>query len=265
MQFSNFYPGNEYLDVLALDVYGSDFNKNYYDSLIIYSKGKPIVLGEVGNPPTPELLEQQPNWVYYITWAGMVRNTKKSQYKELLKNPRILSLEDPAYYEIIAPYRKACGLDPLPLKPNKPMDLTGEWIFNEEKSKLDSYGASNLPYKLKIEIDQNKVAIERTIILEYTENLVTKEVLKLDRSEHSSEFWDSSMITTSHLSENMDTLYIDSKILFNRDNRTFEMVTNEIWTLKEEGTELWIHQYSKNFWGERNITMIFDKQPFAGF
>ena len=52
--FSNFYPGNEYLDVLSLDVYGSDFNQNYYDSLLALSKGKPVSLAEVGDPPTPD-------------------------------------------------------------------------------------------------------------------------------------------------------------------------------------------------------------------
>ena len=51
MQFSNYYPGDEYLDVLALDVYGSDFKLSYYDDLVALSKGKPVVLGEVGNPP----------------------------------------------------------------------------------------------------------------------------------------------------------------------------------------------------------------------
>ncbi len=45
-QFSNFYPGNDYLDILSLDVYGSDFNQAYYDSLMALSEGKPVVLGE---------------------------------------------------------------------------------------------------------------------------------------------------------------------------------------------------------------------------
>lgn len=43
MQFSNYYPGNDFLDILALDVYGSDFNQNYYDSLVVLSKGKPMM------------------------------------------------------------------------------------------------------------------------------------------------------------------------------------------------------------------------------
>jgi len=97
-QFSNFYPGNEYLDILSLDVYGSDFNQAYYDSLMALSQGKPIVLGEVGNPPTLDILDSQPNWSYWVIWAGMVRNLRKKQHQELVNDPRMLSQEDPAYW-----------------------------------------------------------------------------------------------------------------------------------------------------------------------
>jgi mannan endo-1,4-beta-mannosidase len=51
MEFQDYYPGNEYLDILALDVYSSDFKQSYYDALVDLSRGKPLVLGEVGNPP----------------------------------------------------------------------------------------------------------------------------------------------------------------------------------------------------------------------
>jgi mannan endo-1,4-beta-mannosidase len=107
MKFTNFYPGNEFLDILALDVYGSDFNQAYYDSLVVLSKGKPLVLAEVGNPPSPEILSKQPKWGYYSTWSGFVRNTLKKDYKILTGDPRVVSFEDPAYREIITPYRKA--------------------------------------------------------------------------------------------------------------------------------------------------------------
>jgi len=84
MYYSKYYPGNEYLDVLALDVYGRDFKQVYYDSLLALSKGKPLVLGEAGNPPTLDLLDKQPNWAFYVTWAGMVRNTLKKEYNVLM-------------------------------------------------------------------------------------------------------------------------------------------------------------------------------------
>ncbi len=138
MQFSGYYPGNKFIDILALDVYANDFNQAYYDSLEALSKGKPLILAEVGNPPRPEIYKAQPKWALYVTWAGMVRNTSKKQYVSLMNNPRILNLEDSVYWKLSAPYRAACGLPALPLKEVnagvKKIDFSGEWVFNEGKS-----------------------------------------------------------------------------------------------------------------------------------
>jgi len=259
MQFSSFYPGDNYLDVLSLDVYGSDFNQNYYDSLIALSNGKPVVLGEVGNPPTLEVLKNQPNWAFYVTWAGMVRNTLKKQYEILVNDPRILSQEDSIYRRIIASYRSVCGLPLLPFNQNR-TDFTGEWVFSEEKSQLDHYGASNIPCNLEIKQNENELTIMRTAIIEFADNRITEEILTLDGSENLSEFWDSPKVTLAHLSKNKDSLYIDSRVTLTRGERTFEMITKEKWVLQERGKELSINQYSSSFWGERNITMIFEKQ-----
>ena len=260
MQFSNFYPGNEYLDILALDVYRNDFNKAYYDSLLALADGKPIVLGEVGNPPASEILTEQPDWAYYVIWAGMVRNTLKKQYDILLSDPRVLSREDTAYCKIIAPYRAVCGLPPLTPKKASPEDFTGTWIFNEEKSILDNNGASNIPCKLEINLTKNELIIQCTNIIEYADNTVTKEVLPLDGTEVHSGFWNSPKITTAFFSEKGDSLNINSKVTFSWDNQTMEAITKEKWTIEKYGKSLSIKQYSLSPWGERNITMVFNKE-----
>lgn len=260
MEFSNFYPGNEYLDVLSLDVYRSDFNQSYYDGLLILSKGKPLVLGEVGNPPSLEILEQQPKWCLYVIWAGMVRNTLKKQHKKLVNHPRILSLEDSAYIEAINPFRSTCGLATLNLKEKQPHDFSGKWIFNEEKSILDNYGASQIPYKLNVIQKGNNITIERTRILEYADDEITKEKMTLDGKEYESEFWNSSRITTANWSKNGKTLIFESKIEFNMGGKATEMVSNEIWSLMEYGEILSIKQSSTSPWGKRKTTMIYDKR-----
>ncbi len=112
-QFADYFPGSEYLDIVSLDVYGSDFNQSYYDGLLKLADGKPLVLGEVGNPPSLEVLQKQPMWTLYVIWAEMVRLTKQEVLQTLVNDPRMLSLEDPAYNEAIAPFRAACGLPPL--------------------------------------------------------------------------------------------------------------------------------------------------------
>jgi len=264
MQFSNYFPGHTAVDVLALDVYGRDFNPLYYDSLIALSNGKPLVLGEVGNPPTPEILDKQPKWAFYVVWAGMVRNTLKKQYEILSRDPRILGLEDLSYREAIAPFRAACGLSPLPVKGKEfksaPVDFSGKWIFSEEKSVLDNWGVSSLPFRLKVVQKGNVLAVQRTYIVEYGDDRVTDEQLVLDGREVKSEFMNSPRTATANWSAPGDSLIIESKVAFNRGGRTSEMVVREAWSLQEEGRILSIRQYSTSFWGKRNIALIFDRR-----
>jgi len=255
MEFHHFYPGSEYLDVLALDVYRNDFNKTYYDSLLTLSAGKPVVLAEVGNPPSPEILKDQPKWGLYVTWAGMVRNTLKKQYLAIISDPRFLSLEDSMYRALTAPYRNACGLDPLPFPLKEPADFSGEWIINEEKSDFGIWGASSLPYKMKVVQNLDTLNVQRTVLLEYADDRITEERLTLDGKECKSEFSNLPRVTTAQFREGGDTLVIHSKITM---GQTFEIVSKETWTIQEQGAILSIQQTSSSYWGERNITMVFD-------
>lgn len=260
MAFSNYYPGNNFLDIVALDVYGSDFKQDYYDSLEVLAKGKPLVLGEVGNPPTLEILASQPNWSYWVVWAGMVRNTSRQQYQLLLNDPRILTLDDPAYWETVALFRSACGLAPLPAKPEGPVDFSGEWLLNEEKSTFDNFGAGNLPYKLMIKQFGNELSIQRSTIVEWGDDRVADEKQTLDGSESKSEVMNSPRITTATFGDNGTTLRIVSKTTLNRGGQTYDMTASEVWSLQKRGQVLSIVQTLTTFRGERTITMIFDKR-----
>ncbi len=42
--FADFFPGKEFFDVAALDVYRNDFQQSYYDELLKLADGKPIAL-----------------------------------------------------------------------------------------------------------------------------------------------------------------------------------------------------------------------------
>ncbi|MBN2424590.1 MAG: hypothetical protein JXR46_16955 [Calditrichaceae bacterium] len=261
MHFSKYYPGNEYLDVLSLDVYNRDFNQSYYDSLMVLSKGKPFLLGEVGNPPMPEILDKQPNWTLYSTWAGMVRYTSKKDYKILMNDPGILSLEDSAYWQVSAEYRKVSGIDPLPdaFQTTGKIDFTGEWIFDEEESILDNFGPGFAPYKLQIKQSETGLNIQSIYLIEYAENRIEEQNLKFDGSEFESKWRDAPMITTAAWSENNDTLFINSRIVFNRGKGASEMILKDKWTLDKQGEILLIKQYSKSFWGKRNTTLAYRK------
>ena len=258
MEFSNFYPGNKYLDILALDVYGSDFKQDYYDQLLALSQGKPITLGEVGTPPTPEILDKQPKWSYWIIWAGMVHNTSKKQFEALVNDPRVLGLDDPAYINAINPFRAKLGLPLLSL--NKPADFSGEWVLNEDKSTLGNSGAGNLAHKLKIVQKENEITTQKYFIEEWQDDRVTEEKMQLNGEESKSELYGAPRITTAGLSANRDTLNIKSKVTFNRGGQTSQMITTEAWSLQSRGKVLSITQSSISPQGERKITMIYDKR-----
>jgi len=258
MEFINFYPGNDYLDILALDVYGSDFKKDYYDGLLALSNGKPITLAEVGNPPSPEVLESQPKWSYWVIWAGMVRNTSKKQFEALMNDPRVLGRTDAAYVNAANPLRVELGLRALTT--NIPADFSGEWVMNEEKSSLGNAGAGNLPARLTVEQDENGLDIKKTFIEEWQDNRVTNENIAFNGAESKSEYYGAPRISTAGLSPDNDTLHITSKVTFTRGGQTSTFVTTEAWHLQDHGGELCITQEADSPQGKRKQVIIYEKQ-----
>ncbi len=123
-QFVDYFPGHDMVDVLALDCYGA-FEQPYYDDLNALSEGKVLAIGETAHSPAPEVYRTQPKWAYCMKWAvdtpadggpasaGEEGGTPGP--RSHADDPRMLSLEDPAYRDAINPVRTACGLAPLPL------------------------------------------------------------------------------------------------------------------------------------------------------
>ena len=109
------YPGDKYFDIAALDVYRNDFQQAYYTNLLKLADGKPITLAEVGPPPTVEILRQQPQWTWWMSWAGGGRGGTNAAVQTLYNDPRSWSLSDPAYIQATAPIRKASGLPGIPV------------------------------------------------------------------------------------------------------------------------------------------------------
>ncbi|HZL44535.1 MAG TPA: glycosyl hydrolase [Verrucomicrobiae bacterium] len=115
-QFADYFPGRKYFDIAALDVYRSDFKQSYYDDLLKLAAGKPVTLAEVGPAPTLAILEQQPQWCWWMTWAGLTAgrpNVNTNAFLTLVNSPRSWSLSDPGYQEAITPLRTISGLPPL--------------------------------------------------------------------------------------------------------------------------------------------------------
>jgi len=111
-RFQDYFPGADAFDVASLDAYDSDFRQSYYEELLRLAAGKPVALAEVGPPPTLEVLERQPRWAWWMTWAEMVGAKDAGTARALramVDSPRSWSLGDAAYLEASAPIRAASG------------------------------------------------------------------------------------------------------------------------------------------------------------
>lgn len=259
MEYSHYFPGIDYLDVVSLDVYGSDFHQTYYDSLEAFAQGKPMVLGEVGNPPSLAILETQPKWAFWVVWAGMVRNTTKKQYHLFDESSRILFLEDPQYGDVTEKYRKQCQMNPLPLKPEGPFNFTGEWFLDEEESQLNGGGTGNIPYKMMIAHDADTLKIKKYTIVEWGDDRINYQDYVTDGREYKMTYWNAPQVTTVKWSNDDSQLTFYSKINFSRGGQPSEMMIDESWSVDSWKRKLVIQQYSKSFRGERNTTLIYTK------
>ena len=259
MEHAKFFPGIQYVDILALDVYGGDFKQSYYDSLVSLSQGKPMALAEVGTPPPPEILVQQPRWTYYMTWAGMVRNTPRKGYETLMKDPRVLSLEDPAYWVAAASYRKACGLPALHFEP-KPANFSGTWVLDEDRSEFGRMGAGFAPARLDVVQKDNDLSIKTTRVVEYADDQVAEENLTLDGSESKSEFMNSPRVTKARMSDAGDEVLIESTVAPVWVTDGSKMTMKETWKLLEGGGRLSIQRSTSSPRGEQNVTLVFDRR-----
>ncbi len=96
-----YYPGDEYVDILATDVYSEGFNQVNYDQLLELAGDKPIALGEVGTPPTLEKLREQPKWTWFMRWG---EPSGRGGVAELFSSEEVLTLEDLPWVDIKDPY-----------------------------------------------------------------------------------------------------------------------------------------------------------------
>ncbi len=93
--YEDYFPGMEYVDVFATDVYHHDYRQSHHDDLVRLGRGKIISLGEVGEVPTPEILEHQPEWTWFMIWANFVNNhNTPEQIRELYNYPGIITHEN---------------------------------------------------------------------------------------------------------------------------------------------------------------------------
>jgi mannan endo-1,4-beta-mannosidase len=92
LPYSACYPGHDYVDALAIDVYNNDFQQRHHDEIVQLADGRPVALGEVGVAPTPEILREQPQWAWFMVWTNFLTNENKpDDLRKLFHSPRVLT------------------------------------------------------------------------------------------------------------------------------------------------------------------------------
>ncbi|MEJ5169600.1 MAG: glycosyl hydrolase [Fimbriimonadales bacterium] len=93
--YEDMYPGGDVVDVLATDIYGGEFPDSFHDDLVALADGRPVAIGEVGQLPTPEVLERQCRFLWFMLWAGMQTkwNTPET-LRAVFGHPRTMNLRE---------------------------------------------------------------------------------------------------------------------------------------------------------------------------
>jgi len=260
-EFDKYYPGTKYLDILAIDIYGNDFSQSYYDGLIALSEGKPLTLGEVGNPPAPEILDKQPQWIYWVVWSGMVRGTSVADYEKHTNGTRALFFEDKAYLGGVNIYRKECGLEPVVIPTS--VDFTGEWrLYECESNASGGRGITAAPYKMVILQKDNKFNIKSYSVSEWSDDEIIDQSLTLDGKDNNSvAFMNSPRVQNATWSSEKDTLTISSKTSVKFGNNPSDIKSKEVWTAQKRGKKIIIVQTSDGFMGRGPSTtkLVYNK------
>lgn len=84
--YKDFYPGEDYVDILTTDVYHFDYEQKDYQQLLKLADGKPIALGEVGELPKPNILKAQPKWSWFMVWSNWLETANTPERVKAIYN-----------------------------------------------------------------------------------------------------------------------------------------------------------------------------------
>jgi mannan endo-1,4-beta-mannosidase len=97
------YPGDDVVDILATDVYRGGFDPNDYNQLLAVAGDKLIAIGEVGIPPTPEKLREQPRWVWFMSWSVPFGPDRGRPTREIYDSNETLTWEELPWVKVKKP------------------------------------------------------------------------------------------------------------------------------------------------------------------
>jgi mannan endo-1,4-beta-mannosidase len=96
----NFYPGDDYVDILGSDIYPVKdhpeiYRQEWYERMVGLAKNKPLALSEFSVLPSDETLKKQPRWVWMMAWADLLLQTNtKEEILRIYNSPKTLTREN---------------------------------------------------------------------------------------------------------------------------------------------------------------------------
>ncbi|RXZ82909.1 hypothetical protein EBB07_08300 [Paenibacillaceae bacterium] len=76
-----YYPGHDYVDVLAADIYNNDYKPSDYEALLALGEGRPIAIGENGELPNMNYVqEHMPRYLWFMTWPSHLTGNNSIAY-----------------------------------------------------------------------------------------------------------------------------------------------------------------------------------------
>jgi hypothetical protein len=140
-----------------------------------------------------------------------------------------------------------------------PVDLTGEWKLNANKSDLGEF-SQFAPKRLSIHANATGASVDRFSPDQSGQERSSKDSLSYDGKEtQSTVFGNSKKTSTVKWSEDGQTMTVNSLILLDRNGETMEIKIEENWKLDPKGESLLITSTSNSSFGTNTMKMVFDK------
>lgn len=94
MGYALYYPSDEYVDVLAADVYHREWFQDTHDQLVELGKEKLVALGEVGELPTAEQLRSYNRYAWFMIWTSFTEDKYNTidALKDVFGDKRVMNL-----------------------------------------------------------------------------------------------------------------------------------------------------------------------------
>jgi hypothetical protein len=150
-------------------------------------------------------------------------------------------------------------LYPVNAQAGEKVDFSGEWVLNESKSNLGE-GRFFSSTKMTVKQEESTIMIERTSTGRDGEQRTRSETLTMDGKENVNKSENRSSTTTVSWSDDGISMTLNSNREFSRQGETFEMKSEETWTLSGDGNTLTIQSTTSSPRGERSVTLVYDKK-----